>query len=67
MSKLARRYLGQIPTTNTDTYFSDNSEFAPSTSNIDLGLWEDYYNFLRPHPAHMERTSHEKLKQCLLR
>jgi len=31
-----------------------------------LGQWEDYYNFLRPHSAHKEKTPYEKLKQRIL-
>ena len=27
-----------------------------------LAQWEDYYNFLRPHSAHMGKTPYEKLK-----
>lgn len=31
-----------------------------------LAQWEDYYNFLRPHGAHMGKTPYEKLKQRML-
>ena len=31
-----------------------------------LAQWEDYYNFLRPHSAHMGKTPYEKLKQRML-
>lgn len=31
-----------------------------------LAQWEDYYNFLRPHSAHMGKTPYEKLKQSML-
>ena len=31
-----------------------------------LGQWEDYYNFLRPHSAHMGKTPYEMLKQYML-
>ncbi len=27
-----------------------------------LAQWEDYYNFLRPHAAHMGNRPYEKLK-----
>ena len=31
-----------------------------------LAQWEDYYNFLRPHAAHLGKTPYVKLKQCML-
>ena len=31
-----------------------------------LAQWEYYYNFLRPHSAHMGKTPYEKLKQRML-
>jgi transposase InsO family protein len=31
-----------------------------------LAQWEDYYNFLRPHSAHMGNTPYEALKQRML-
>lgn len=31
-----------------------------------LNQWESYYNFLRPHAAHMGKTPYEKLKQRML-
>jgi transposase InsO family protein len=31
-----------------------------------LAQWEDYYNFLRPHAAHLGKTPYEKLKQRML-
>ena len=31
-----------------------------------LGQWESYYNYLRPHTAHMGKTPYEKLKQRML-
>lgn len=31
-----------------------------------LAQWEDDYNFLRPHSAHMRNTSYEQIKQRML-
>ena len=31
-----------------------------------LAQWEDYYNFLSPHSAHIGKTPYEKLKQRML-
>jgi transposase InsO family protein len=31
-----------------------------------LAQWEAYYNFLRPHAAHLGKTPYEKLKQRML-
>jgi transposase InsO family protein len=31
-----------------------------------LAQWESYYNYLRPHDAHMGKTPYEKLKQRMV-
>jgi len=54
-------------------HFTDQGEFyqvLDYTGDVDLrkklAQWEDYYNFLRPHSAHMGKTPYEKLKQRML-
>lgn len=55
------------------SHLTDQREFyqiLDYTGDVDLrkklAQWEDYYNFLRPHSAHMGKTPYEKLKQRML-
>ena len=55
------------------SHLTDKREFyqlLEYTDDIDLNAksaqWEDYYNFLRPHAAHLGRTPYEKLKTKML-
>ncbi len=55
------------------SHLTDQREFyqiLDYTDDVDLrkklAQWEDYYNFLRPHSAHMGKTPYEKLKQHML-
>jgi len=55
------------------SYLTEQREFyqvLDYTGDVDLrkklARWEDYYNFLRPHSAHMGKASYEKLKQRML-
>lgn len=55
------------------SHLTDKREFYQVLDYIDdvdlrrkLQQWEDYYNFLRPHSAHMGKTPYEQLKQRML-
>jgi transposase InsO family protein len=55
------------------SHLTDQREFyqiLDYTDDVDLRKklqqWEDYYNFLRPHSAHMGKTPYEQLKQRML-
>jgi transposase InsO family protein/transposase-like protein len=55
------------------SHLTDQREFyqlLDYTGDVDLRKklkqWEDYYNLLRPHSAHMGKTPYEKLKACML-
>jgi len=55
------------------SYLTDKREFyqiLDYKGDVDLrkklAQWEDYYNFLRPHSAHMGDAPYEKLKQRML-
>jgi transposase InsO family protein len=55
------------------SHLTDKREFYQMldyTDDVDLhkklAQWEDYYNFLRPHAAHMGKTPYEQLKQRML-
>jgi transposase InsO family protein len=55
------------------SHLTDKREFyqlLDYKDDVDLRLklaqWEDYYNFLRPHSAHLGKTPYEKLKSKML-
>ena len=55
------------------SHLTDHREFyqiLDYTGDVDLrkklAQWEDYYNFLRPHSAHMGKTPYEKRKLRML-
>lgn len=55
------------------SHLTDKREFYQMLEYVDdvdlnkkLAQWEDYYNFLRPHAAHMGKTPYEKLKQRMI-
>jgi len=55
------------------SHLTDKREFYQMLDYTDdvnlhkkLAQWEDYYNFLRPHAAHMGKTPYEQLKHRML-